>query len=88
MASNLENLSDHFASSALISSIAELDDLEDAFFVAASLVVAVFFSVVILSEVLLFSTCPGIYTEPGSTRERSGLAIFLFFLALLVGVAS
>ena len=47
--SNLENLTDHFASKALISSLVELDELEDNFFLAGSLHfsrVVSFFSVV------------------------------------------
>ena len=48
-------------SSALISSVIELDDLEDAFFLAGSLVGVVFFLLMAtFSEVLLSLTCPRI----------------------------
>ena len=51
MAYNLVNLSNHFASSALISSILQLDNLKDDFlsFCAG---VAFFFSVALFSQVL------------------------------------
>ena len=76
MASNLENLSNHFTSSALISSIEELDDLEEDFILAGSLLgVALFFSAVMFS-VDLPLTCPRIWTVPGSTREGSELVVF------------
>ena len=78
MASNLENLFDRFASRGLISSFVEWDDLEDNFS-AASLSISFQWSPV---DLLLLATCCTILTEPGSTREGSGLAFFLSFLTL------
>ena len=59
MESNLANLSDHFASSTLISSLVELvqlEDLEDDFFLAGSLAEVVFLLLVAFSALFLFLT--------------------------------